>query len=97
MSTAGKNSSFLKSIGFADDASRHGVLVLAHPSIPKVKLVAFEDSRNEYMDLFTEFGSSPLNTPGDRLNICIRIQNHDDFFATVMANTVVQHFLSLKV
>lgn len=96
MATGMKNESFLKSIGFIPDETRSGVLVYPHPRIPKVKLVAFGESRNDYFDLFTEFGSSPLNTPGDPMNICIRIQDHDYRFATVMANNVVQHFLSLK-
>jgi hypothetical protein len=95
MNTVRKNDTLLKELGFVADDDRLGIRVLNHPTIAKVRLVSYDDGRNPHVDMFTEFGSSPLNVPGDPLNICIRVQNHNDAFAESVIRTVVESFLSL--
>lgn len=91
-----RNAEMLSEIGFIVDTSRFMVMHYPHPSNPKVTLVASERT-GERLDLFTQFGSSPLNTPGDPLNICIGIPDHDKSFVEAIALTVVEQFLSQKV
>lgn len=90
-----RNTEMLSKLGFSE-TENPGVMTLTHPDKPKVQLVASQ-RLVERMDLFTQFGSSPLNTPGDPLNICIGIPDHDKVFAEAVAKTVVAHFLSLNV
>lgn len=93
---AKRNDELLAGLGFAADTERWGVHSIAHPSNSKVQLVA--SSRVEgRLDLFTQFGSSPLNTPGDPLNICIGINDHDKALVEAVAKTVVAQFLALSV
>lgn len=91
---AKRHEELLTGLGFVDDADRFGVKLLRHPANPKVKLVATSRSEGR-LDLFTEFGSSPLNMPGDPLNVCLGIPDHDKTFTESLAKTVVTHFLSL--
>lgn len=75
---------------------RVGVMFIEHPENPKVRLVA--SSRVEgRLDLFTQFGSSPLNTPGDPLNICMGINDHDPILIGHMVATVAAYFRNLEV
>ena len=90
-----KNDDLLARLGFVADVDREGLRVLNHPTLAKVKLVSYDDGHNPYVDMFTQFGSSPLNAVGDPLNICIRVQNHNDVFAEAVIRTVVENFRSL--
>lgn len=82
--------------GFQPMEDYVGVMFMEHPVKPKVRLVASARVEGR-IDFFTQFGSSPLNTPGDPLNICLGINDHDDIFVGVMTASVVAHFLNLKV
>lgn len=91
-----RNVEMLTELGFVEDTSRFMVMHLPHPENPKITLVASErtDAR---LDLFTQFGSSPLNWNNEPLNICLGIPDHDETLAKALASTVVEHFLNLKV
>lgn len=92
---AQRHADLLSTVGFSDDKDRFGVKLLPHPKNPKVKLVASLRVEGR-LDLFTEFGSSPLNMPGDPLNVCIGIPDHDKSFVEAITKTTVAHFLSLE-
>lgn len=91
-----RHEAMLTRLGFVPMDEYVGVMVMEHPNKPKVRLVASARVEGR-LDLFTQFGSSPLNTPGDPLNICIGVNDHDEVFAEHMTETVVSHFISLNV
>lgn len=92
---AKRHDSILDRLGFVP-GDRIGVKVIRHPDNEKVQLLAVSATEG-HLDLFTQFGSSPLNTIGDPLNICIRIPDHDEAFVEAVVPNVVAHFLSLSV
>lgn len=91
-----RNESMLARLGFAQMEDRGGVMVIAHPENPKVKLIASSLVEGR-LDLFTQFGSSPLNTPGDPLNICMGINDHDPVLVETMVATATEYFTNLEV
>lgn len=90
-----RHESILAAHGFQPMEDYLGVMVLDHPRIPKVKLVASTRVGGR-IDLFTQFGSSPLNTPGDPMNICLGVNDHDEVFVGLIIVSVVAHFLNLS-
>lgn len=95
--SVGKNEALLKELGFVSEDSHRDVLVLTHPIEPALKLVAYDGAgRMNYLDMFTELGTQPMNIPGEPRNICIRVQNHNDVFAGAVIRTVVEQFRDLS-
>lgn len=90
-----RNDEMLNRLGFPE-VDEFGLAAIAHPGNDKVTLVSSQRVPDR-LDLFTQFGSGPLNTPGDPLNICIGIPDHDKALAEAITKTVIDHFLSLSV